>query len=127
AINALPDDDPTRWSEAYNIPAVRDGRIIKEEFPVEVPAGMSAMVFNTRRLPFADQRARQALIKLFDFEWINRALYHGQYARTESYFERSELSSHCRPANEQERALLAPFASEVKPAIMDGTYAFPVS
>jgi peptide/nickel transport system substrate-binding protein len=127
AIDALPDDDPTRWSKAYNIPAVRDGRIIKEEFPVKVPAGMSALVFNTRRPLFADRRVRQALIELFDFEWINRTLYHGQYARTESYFERSELSSHGRPANKQERVLLAPFASDVKPAIMDGTYAFPVS
>jgi peptide/nickel transport system substrate-binding protein len=88
---------------------------------------MSALVFNTRRPLFADQRVRQALIKLFDFEWINRTLYHGQYARTQSYFARSDLSSHGRAANERERALLAPYASEVKPAIMDGTFVFPVS
>ena len=105
AIDARPEDDPTRWTEGYDIPAVRDGRIIKEEFPIAVPAGMSALVFNTRRPLFADQQVRQALIKLFDFEWINRTLYHGQYARTESYFERSDLSSHGRPADEQERAL----------------------
>ena len=106
---------------------MRDGRIVKEEFPVEDPAGMSALVFNTRRPLFADSRVRQALIKLFDFEWINRTLYHGQYARTESYFARSELSSHGRAADEREKALLAPYASEVKPKIMDGTFAFPVS
>ena len=72
-------------------------------------------------------RVRQALIKLFDFEWINRTLYHGQYARSESYFARSELSSHGRAADEREKALLAPYSSEVKPKIMDGTFAFPVS
>jgi len=127
AIDARPEDDPTRWTEGYDIPAVRDGRIIKEEFPIAVPAGMSALVFNTRRPLFADQQLRQALIQLFDFEWINRTLYHGQYTRTESYFERSDLSSHGRPADEQERALLAPFTSEVKPAIMDGSFTFPVS
>jgi len=127
AIDAQPDDDPTRWTEGYDIPAVRDGRIIKAEFSVAVPAGMSALVFNTRRPLFADQRVRQALIKLFDFEWINRTLYHGQYARTQSYFARSDLSSHGRAANERERALLAPYASEVKPAIMDGSFVFPVS
>ena len=127
AIDAEPEDDPTRWSEGYDIPAVRDGRIIKEEFPVAVPAGMSALVFNTRRQLFADQRVRQALIRLFDFEWINRTLYHGQYARTQSYFARSDLSSHGRPADERERRLLAPYANEVKPAVMDGTFAFPVS
>jgi peptide/nickel transport system substrate-binding protein len=88
---------------------------------------MSALVFNTRRPLFADQRVRQALIELLDFEWINRTLYHGQYARTQSYFARSDLSSHGRPADARERALLAPFASEVKPEIMDGTFSFPVS
>jgi len=121
------EDDPTRWTEWYTFPAVRDGRVIKEELPVETPAGMSALVFNTRRPIFADQRVREALIKLFDFEWVNRTLYHGQYTRTESYFARSELSSHGRAADNAERALLAPFAEQVKPGIMDGSFAFPVS
>ena len=121
------EDDPTRWTEGYTFPAVRDGRVVKEELPVETPAGMSALVFNTRRPIFADPRVRKALITLFDFEWVNRTLYHGQYARTESYFARSELSSHGRPADRAERALLAPFAAEVTPAIMDGSFAFPVS
>ncbi|MGE3527839.1 MAG: extracellular solute-binding protein [Methyloceanibacter sp.] len=121
------EEDPTRWTEGYTFPALREGRVVKEELPVETPAGMAALVFNTRRPIFADQRVREALIKLFDFEWVNRTLYHGQYARTESYFARSDLSAHGRPADQAERALLAPYASEVKPAIMDGSYAFPVS
>ena len=121
------EDDPTRWTEGYTFPALRDGRVVKEELPVETPAGMSALVFNTRRPIFADQRVREALIKLFDFEWVNRTLYHGQYARSESYFARSDLGAHGRPADSVERALLAPFAGEVKPAIMDGSFAFPVS
>lgn len=121
------EDDPTRWTEWYNFPAVRDGRVRKEALPIETPAGMSALVFNTRRPIFADQRVREALIKLFDFEWVNRTLYHGQYARTESYFARSDLSSHGRPADQAERKLLAPFADQIKPSIMDGSFAFPVS
>ena len=121
------EDDPTRWTEGYNFPALRDGRVVKEELPVATPAGMSALVFNTRRPLFADQRVRQALIKLFDFEWVNRTLFHGQYARTESYFARSDLSSHGRPADARERALLAPFKDAVEPEIMDGSFAFPVS
>ena len=84
---------------------MRDGRVVKEEFPVAVPAGMSAFVFNTRRPFFADQRVREALIKLFDFEWINRTLYHGQYARTESYFARSGLSSHGRACRREGEGL----------------------
>jgi peptide/nickel transport system substrate-binding protein len=121
------EDDPTRWTEGYTFPAFRDGRVVKEELPVATPAGMSALVFNTRRPLFADARVRQALIRLFDFEWVNRTLYQGQYARTESYFARSELSSHGRPADASEGELLAPYPDAVKPAVMDGSYALPVS
>lgn len=127
AIDVRAEDDPTRWTEGYDFPALKDGRVRKEALPVGTPAGMSALVFNTRRPLFADIRVRQALIALLDFEWINRTLYHGQYARTQSYFERSELSSHGRPADARERELLAPYLSEVKPAILDGTFKLPVS
>ena len=54
---------------------------------------MNALVFNTRREVFRDKRVRKALTMLFDFEWINRNLYHNLYKRTRSYFDRSELSS----------------------------------
>ena len=121
------ESDPTRWSLSYKFPAVRDGRVKTHEFPIGLPSGMSALVFNTRRPLFSDQRVRQALTLLFDFEWINKTLYHGLYARTQSYFDRSELSSHGRPADTVERALLAPFADAVAPAIMDGSYKLPVS
>ncbi len=127
AIDARPEDDPTRWTEGYDFPALRQGKVKKEEFPIGTPSGMSALVFNTRRPTFADKRVREALIKLFDFEWINRNLYHGQYARTESYFDRSELSSHGRAADARERELLAPYQAEVKPEILEGSFAFPVS
>jgi peptide/nickel transport system substrate-binding protein len=121
------EDDPTRWAEGYHFPAIRDGRVVKEELPLATPAGMSALVFNTRRPLFADPRVREALVKLFDFAWVNRTLYHGQYARTQSYFARSDLSSHGRPADARERQLLAPFPDQVKPEIVDGSFAFPVS
>ena len=126
-ISLRGEDDPTRWTQGYDFPAVRDGRVIKAELPDGTPAGMSALVFNTRRPLFADPRVRQALIQLFDFAWVNRTLYHGQYARTESYFARSDLSSHGRPADARERTLLAPYPDAVEPSIMDGTFALPVS
>lgn len=120
-----PEEDPRRWANGYDFPAVEDGRIVKREFDIGLPAGMTALVFNTRRQVFADPRVREALIHLFDFEWINRTLYAGLYKRTESYFERSILASPGRPADARERTLLAPYARYVKPAIMEGTYRFP--
>lgn len=121
------EDDPGRWAGGYDIPAVRDGRLIKAEFDIGVPAGMTAFVFNTRRAIFADPRVRHALMMLFDFEWINRTLYNGLFKRTESYFERSYLASTGHPADARERSLLAPFPEAVHPEILEGIYRFPVS
>ena len=119
--------DAVKWAEAYNFPAVRDGLVKKLSFDVSVPAPMSALVFNTRRPLFADRRVREALTLVFDFEWLNKTLFRSLYARTESFFDRSELSSHGRPADARERELLAPFASEVAPGIMEGEFGQPVT
>ena len=98
-IDVRAEDDPGRWIEGYDFPAVADGRVIKREFDTRLPSGMPALVFNTRRPMFADARVRRAFILLFDAEWINRSLFNGVYQRTQSFFERSELSSHGRPAD----------------------------
>lgn len=127
AIDMRLEDDPGMWAEAYDIAAVRDGRLVKTAFPIGLPAGMTGLVFNTRRGVFKSPEVRRALIKLFDFEWINRTLYNGLYDRTRSFFERSYLSSYGKPADDRERSLLAPFPDAVRPEIMDGTYELPKS
>ena len=126
-VDLWPEEDPRRWANGYDFAAVKDGRVVKADFDIGLPAGMTALVFNTRRNVFADPRVRQALIYLFDFEWINRTLYAGLYSRTQSYFERSVLASAGRPADTLERQLLAPYAEYVKPEIMAGTYRFPTT
>jgi len=125
-IDVRPEDDPARWIEGYGFAAVQDGRIVKREFTTHLPSGMSALAFNTRRPMFEDVRVRRAFILLFDAEWINRGLFDGAYKRTQSFFERSDLSSHGRPADARERALLAPFAPYVKPEVLAGSASLPV-
>lgn len=127
ALDVRFEDDPGQWSQGYDFPAVRDGLIVKAELSTHQPAGMTALAFNTRRPVFADRAVRRALIQLFDFEFLNRSLYNSLYARTQSYFERSALSSAGRPADAEERRLLAPFGAAVEPAVMDGTAALPVT
>ncbi len=126
-VDLRKEDDPATWSEGYAIPQVKAGKIVKSEFTTGLPDGMAALVFNTRRKVFADPKVRQALIQLFDFEWINQTLYHGLYKRTESFFERSYLSSIGKPADAREKSLLAPYKDTIHPAVMDGTYRFPVT
>jgi peptide/nickel transport system substrate-binding protein len=126
-IDVRVEDEPGRWIEGYRFPAAVDGRVLKREFDTQLPSGMSALVFNTRRPNFFDARVRRACILLFDAEWINRSLFDGAYKRTQSFFERSELSSHGRPAEAAERALLAPYAQHVKPEVLEGTFRLPVA
>lgn len=119
------EDDPTRWATGYDVPPVRDGRIVRERIKMGTPSGMRALVFNTRRDVFADVKTREALAMLFDFEWVNKNLFHGLYTRTQSFYDNSELSSAGRPASDAERALLAPFPDAVTPAIMENGYVAP--
>ncbi len=119
--------DPTRWQTGYDIPAVRDGRIVKEAFTNGLPKPASTFVFNTRRAIFADVRVRQAITLLFDAEWVNHNFFFDLYRRSASYFDDSELSAYHRPADERERALLAPFAGAVRPEVLDGTWSPPSS
>jgi peptide/nickel transport system substrate-binding protein len=119
--------DPGRWQTAYDFPAVRDGRVLKEALPTGVPKASSYYVFNTRRAVFSDVRVREAVLLLFDFEWINHSYFFDLYRQSASYFDGSELSSHGRPADQRERALLAPFADAVRVDVLDGAWSPPVS
>jgi len=119
--------DAVKWAGDFDFPAVQEGLVKKLSFSLGVPAPMAALAFNTRRPLFADRRVREALTRMFDFEWINKTLFRGLYARTESFFDRSELSSHNRRADDRERSLLAPFEDELAPGIMEGTFRQPAS
>ncbi|MPZ30128.1 MAG: ABC transporter substrate-binding protein [Rhodospirillales bacterium] len=81
------------WATAYDIPAVRDGRIQRAEIPHELPTGMQCFAFNTRRDFFKDKRAREAIATMFDFAWTNKNLFYGMYKRNISFFGNSELAS----------------------------------
>jgi peptide/nickel transport system substrate-binding protein len=119
--------DPTRWQTGYDFPALRDGRVAKESFPYGLPKGMYGLVLNTRRQIFSDVRVREALLQLFDFEWINHNYFFDLYTRTASYFDGCELSAHGVVADSRERALLAPFPGSVRDDIMDGKWSPPVT
>ena len=61
------------------------------------PQPMQAMIMNQRRPLFQDIRVRKALTLAYDFEWLNKALFVGQYERLNSFFQNSELAATGRP------------------------------
>ena len=126
-LDYRPESDPTRWTQAYTFPALKDGRVIRETIPFGLPKGMDGIAFNTRRPQFKDVRVREALAMVFDFEWLNTNIYAGVYKRSRSFYDDSELSSSGRPADARERAMLAAWPDAVRADIMEGTWTPPVS
>lgn len=112
------------WATAYTGDRVDSGAIVKEEVEHHRPAGMQAFVFNTRRGQFQDPRVRQALAYAFDFEWANQNLFYGQYSRTDSYFENSDLAATGLPG-EGELAILEPFRNQLPEAVFSEPYTPP--
>jgi microcin C transport system substrate-binding protein len=100
------------WATSYEIPEVKDGRIVKEAVPHKRPTGMQCFAMNIRRPLFQDRRVREAIGLAFDFEWSNKTLFYGQYTRTESYYENSDLASHGLPGPD-ELAILEPLRGKI--------------
>jgi len=114
------------WANGYDSPALSEGLIRMEKIPHQIPTGMQAFWFNTRRAIFQDRRVRWALAHAFDFEWTNRHLFHGAYTRTRSYFSNSELASRGTPSPE-ELKILAPYRKRLPDEVFTRAYAPPSS
>jgi len=80
------------WATGYDFPAVRDKKVVREEFPQTSSGVMQSFAFNIRRDKFKDARLRQAFNYAFDFDEMNKQLFYGQYKRIDSYFYGTELA-----------------------------------
>jgi microcin C transport system substrate-binding protein len=114
------------WATGYDFPAVQKGLVRKEVFPDQLPTGMQGYGMNTRRAVFQDSRVRQAVAMAFDFEWTNKTLFYGSYARTLSYFSNSSLASSGLPTGD-ELALLEPYRDHLPADLFTKPFALPVS
>ena len=114
------------WVRGYDVPAVKEGRLLTRIMPNETPSGAQGFFFNTRRAKFADPRVRKALDYAFDFQFTNNAIFEGLYTRTESFFENSTMKAGGKPSA-AELALLEPFRDQLPPEVFDEPYRPPVS
>jgi microcin C transport system substrate-binding protein len=114
------------WATRYDAPAVKDGRIKRDEIPDETPSGAQGWFFNTRRDQFKDKRVREAFINAFDFEWSNKNLMYGSYQRTHSMFQNSPMMAVGKPGAD-ELALLEPFRDKVPAEVFGEPFVPPVS
>ena len=89
------------WATAYDFPAVREKKVVLEEFPINDRGAMQAFAFNIRRDKFKDPRVRRAFNFAFDFEEMNRTIFFGKYTRIASYFEGTELAARGVPSGKE--------------------------
>ena len=113
------ESNPNKWKTEYD---TVKGRVVQSTYVPKISSGMRGYAFNTRRSHLKDKRVREALTKLFDFEWINNNLFSGEYTRTASFFQGSALSSLNVPASAHERDLLKTYMDEIDPRVLEGTF-----
>jgi microcin C transport system substrate-binding protein len=116
--------DANRWATAYDFPAAHDGRVDLARFPHHRPEPVTGFVLNMRKPIFKDPVLREAVSYAFDFGWINRNLFHGQYHRTQSFFPNSELQAPPLPEG-KELAILEQYRAQLPSAIFTAPVALP--
>jgi len=114
------------WATRYDFPAVKDGRVKLETLPDQTPSGGQGWFINIRRDKFKDPRVREALVYAFDFEWTNKTVMYGAYARTVSPFQNSDMVAKGSPSPE-ELKLLEPFRGQVPDEVFGEPFVPPVS
>jgi microcin C transport system substrate-binding protein len=114
------------WATRYEFPALREGRVKRETIPDARPSGAQGWMFNTRRGQFTDPRVREAFALAFDYEWTNRNVMYGSYARTHSYFQNSEMMAKGMPSP-AEVALLESYRGKVSDEVFGEPWVPPVT
>lgn len=122
-FDMIEEGDPMLWATSYDFPAIRDGRAKKLEVARDRPSGLTGFVFNTRREVFKSRNVRRALSIVFDFDWLNKNLFNGSFARTTSYYQGSSLAASGRIMG-AELNLLQPFRNELPSEIFTSVSAF---
>ncbi|MEM5421918.1 MULTISPECIES: extracellular solute-binding protein [Paraburkholderia] len=109
------EDSATQWARKYVGKNFRNGILKQTNFP-DGPAQMQGMLFNLRKPMFQDVRVRHALSLAFDYDWMNRMMFYGQYLRLHSYFEASPFGATGTPG-EKELKLLEPWRASLPPEV----------
>jgi microcin C transport system substrate-binding protein len=114
------------WATAYDFPAVKNKRVLLEEFPNRSSGVMQAFALNLRRPKFSDPRVRRALNYAFDFEEMNKQIFFGQYNRISSYFDGMEELMATGLPQGKELEILETVRAEVPAEVFTKPYTNPV-
>jgi microcin C transport system substrate-binding protein len=123
-IDFFSENSAKDWATTYNVPALRQGWLVKERLEDHSSGSLQGYYMNTRRAKFQDKRLRRALAFAFDFKWTNEHIYYGTYLHPNSYFFGSELASSDLPSG-QELEILEPYRDRLPAEIFNEVYTVP--
>lgn len=112
------------WATGYHFPALEKGWVKKVALPNGALFPGQTMVFNLRRPQFQDERVREAIGMMFNFQWTNAKIFYGVYKRPYSFWTNSDLAATGKPGP-GELALLKPLAAELPPGVLTEDAAMP--
>jgi microcin C transport system substrate-binding protein len=100
-----------QWATGYEFPAVENGWVVTAELPDGTIGSGQGFVFNLDREKWQDNRVRQAINMMVNFEWMNESLFYGIYDRPTSFWDNSDLRAEGMPS-EGEIAILQPLVDD---------------
>lgn len=104
------------WATGYDFPAAQRGWVQQLLIPNGRPTSAQGIWLNMRNPVMQDIRVRQALEYAFNFEWTNENIFYGTYARSDSFFENTDMQATGIPQG-AELALLENFRDQLPPEV----------
>ena len=100
-----------QWATQYDFPAIQNGWAKTAELPDGAIGSGQGFVFNLDKEVWQDNRVRQAINMMVNFEWMNESLFYGLYDRPVSFWDNSDLAASGTPSPE-EVAVLRPLVDQ---------------
>ncbi len=113
-----------QWATGYDFPGIVDGNVLKEALHDGEQASGQAFVFNLRREKFQDIRVRDAISRMFNFEWSNQTLFYDLYARITGFATNSYNAATGVPEG-AELAILEPLADILPEGVLTDEVTMP--
>jgi microcin C transport system substrate-binding protein len=114
------------WALSYNFSASKNGDVILDNTPHQIPRGLQGFIFNLRKPKFQDKRVREAIALAFDFEWMNKTLFYDAYTRNNSLFQSTPFAARDLPVG-AELEMLEQYRNQLAPEVFTQIYNPPLS
>ncbi|MEM1236984.1 MAG: ABC transporter substrate-binding protein [Pseudomonadota bacterium] len=116
-IDLHQETDATRWREAYDSPALREGKLVQSALPAQTFVRLPVVIFNLRRPLTRNLSIRRALAVMIDTDWLYD-LNGGSYARADSLYGDLRMAAQGK-VSAAETELLVDFANELPQGFFD--------